>query len=279
MSPPDERPVLATLGDSALGGCPPAADGPQLSLRGLARNYGHAPAVQALRDASFEVRAGEAVAVIGRSGSGKSTLLNLVGLLDRPSAGSYALSGVEVGAASESERTRLRAMFFGFVFQQSYLLSRRTALENVQVPLRLLGVPLRERKDRALQALASVGLADRAPFMPSQLSGGECQRVALARALVHEPAVLLCDEPTGNLDERTSAEVLELLFAANRVGTTLMVVTHDLAMARTFPRVLSVRDGQVSEGMGGFFESESLIAAATEASRPAAGEQSSAEGV
>lgn len=236
------------------------AVGPQLSLRALARTYGRTQAVHALRDASFDVGAGEAVAIIGRSGSGKSTLLNLIGLLDVPTAGTYAVSGVPVDGLRERQRTRLRARFFGFVFQQSYLLSRRTALENAEVPLRLVGIPRQERRDRALQALSSVGLGERATFVSSAMSGGECQRVALARALVHRPAVLLCDEPTGNLDERTTAEVLELLFAANRAGTTLIIVTHDLALARTFPRTLSVRDGHVSEGTEGFFQSESLIA-------------------
>lgn len=238
------------------------AVGVQLSLRGLARTYGHAPPVHALRDASFDVEAGEAIAIIGRSGSGKSTLLNLLGLLDTATTGSYKVGGVAVDELHESERTQLRAQFFGFVFQQSYLLARRTALENVEVPLRLLRTPRHERRQRAMQTLASVGLAERAAFMSSAMSGGECQRVALARALVHQPPVLLCDEPTGNLDERTTAEVLELLFAANRAGTTLIVVTHDLALARSFPRTLSVRDGHASEGAKSFFESESLIAQA-----------------
>ena len=208
------------------------------------------------------MEAGEAIAIIGRSGSGKSTLLNLLGLLDVATAGSYEVGGVEVDGLRESERTKLRARFFGFVFQQSYLLARRTALENVEVPLRLLGADRHARRQQAMQALASVGLESRAAFMSSAMSGGECQRVALARALAHQPPVLLCDEPTGNLDERTTAEVLELLFAANRAGTTLIVVTHDLALARSFPRTLSVRDGRVSEGPGSFFASESLIAEA-----------------
>ncbi len=236
------------------------ASAAQLSLRGLARTYGHAPAVHALRRASFDVDAGEAIAIIGRSGSGKSTLLNLLGLLDTATTGSYAVGGVAVDELHEGELTNLRAQFFGFVFQQSYLLSRRTALENVEVPLRLLRTPRHERKERAMRALASVGLAQRAAFMSNEMSGGECQRVALARALVHQPPVLLCDEPTGNLDERTTAEVLELLFAANRAGTTLIVVTHDLALARSFPRTLSVRDGLVSEGAESFFQSGALIA-------------------
>jgi putative ABC transport system ATP-binding protein len=248
------------------------ASGPQLSLRALARTYGHAPAVHALRDASFDIDVGEAVAIIGRSGSGKSTLLNLIALLDTATAGSYAVAGLQVDGLRESERTQLRARFFGFVFQQSYLLSRRTALENVEVPLRLLGIARGERRSRAMQALSSVGLGERSTFVSSAMSGGECQRVALARAIVHRPAVLVCDEPTGNLDERTSAEVLELLFAANRDGTTLIVVTHDLALARVFPRTLSVRDGQVSEGTGGFFESESLIAGTVQGEHAPAGE-------
>jgi ABC-type lipoprotein export system ATPase subunit len=243
----------------------PIADdiGVQLSLRGLARTYGVASAVHALRDASFDVEAGEAIAIIGRSGSGKSTLLNLLGLLDTGTAGIYEVCGVAVDGLRESDRTNLRAQFFGFVFQQSYLLARRTALENVEVPLRLLGATRHERRERAMQTLASVGLEKRAAFMSSAMSGGECQRVALARALVHQPPVLLCDEPTGNLDERTTAEVLELLFAANRAGTTLIVVTHDLALARSFPRTLSVRDGRVSEGPESFFASESLITGAS----------------
>jgi putative ABC transport system ATP-binding protein len=230
----------------------------QLGLRGVGRAFGPEPGVQALRDVNVDVGAGEAVAVIGRSGSGKSTLLNLLGLLDSPTSGNYQIEGTRVEHLPESARTRLRATFFGFVFQQSFLLGNRTAQENVEIPLYLQPNSWRERPRRALEALSSVGLRHRAGFLPRAMSGGECQRVAIARALVHRPRVLLCDEPTGNVDEKTTGEVLQLLLAASDAGMTLIMVTHDLAVARAFPRILSVRDGRVSEGPESFLDSESL---------------------
>lgn len=234
-----------------------------LALNGVGRSFGREPTtVRALQDASFDVAAGEAVAIIGRSGSGKSTLLNVLGLLDVATEGGYGVAGAEVTTLSEHDRTILRATFFGFVFQQSFLLATRTAQENVEVPLQLQGVSRRERRRRAREALDSVGLGERARFLPRAMSGGENQRVAIARAIAHKPRVLLCDEPTGNLDERTSRDVLGLLRESNGAGATLIMVTHDLALARSFPRILSVRDGRVSEGSASFLASESSITSA-----------------
>lgn len=229
-----------------------------LTLTGVGRTYPGSPPVHALRDATFSVGSGEVVGIVGRSGSGKSTLLNVLGLLDLPTSGDYRVDGQPVDALSDREQTVLRARFFGFVFQQSFLLPALTAQENVELGLRPRRLAPAERRQRAIEALAQVGVSHRRRFLPGEMSGGEGQRVAIARALAQRPRVLLCDEPTGNLDERTSSEVLQTLIDNQPPDVAVVLVTHDMGIARTLPRLLSVRDGAVSEGAGEFLSAETL---------------------
>ena len=203
--------------------------------------------VHAVRGVSLEIQRGEFVALMGASGSGKSTLMNLLGCLDRPTRGRYLLDGIDVSGLDRNERADIRNAKLGFVFQGFNLLARTTALENVELPMlygtrRLSG---REIRDRALQALKTVGLADRADHYPNQLSGGQQQRVAIARALVNQPEVLLADEPTGNLDSRTSVEVMGVFQKLNDEGITIVMVTHELDIARYCRRNLILRDGRL----------------------------------
>jgi putative ABC transport system ATP-binding protein len=200
--------------------------------------------VHALRGVSLELRRGDFVAVVGPSGSGKSTLMNLLGLLDRPTEGSYFLAGQDVLGLDPDRRADVRNRRIGFIFQTFSLLARSTALENVELPLVYAGVRKRERRRRAAAALASVGLAGRRDHWPSQLSGGEQQRVAIARALVNDPLLILADEPTGALDSRTGLEILAHLQALNDAGRTIVLVTHDPAVARLAKRVVAMRDGR-----------------------------------
>jgi len=202
-------------------------------------------AVRAVADVSFRVERGESVAIIGPSGCGKSTLLHLLGCLDRPTTGRYRLAGRDVATLSEDERAGVRNRHIGFVFQSFHLLPRETALQNVALPLRYAGEARPEA--RAREALRRVGLQDRERHLPNELSGGQRQRVAIARALVTRPSILLCDEPTGALDSRTGRDVLALLRELGREGTTLLVVTHDLAVARSLDRAIWMRDGLVAE--------------------------------
>ena len=203
--------------------------------------------VHALRGVSFQVRSGEFVALVGASGSGKSTLLNLLGCLDRPTAGTYRFDGQDVGRLSKAERARLRNRKLGFVFQGFNLLNRHTALENVALPMVYGGVPARQRHERALELLTLVGLANRASHRPSQLSGGQQQRVAIARALANRPQVLLADEPTGNLDSKTGADILAEFRRLNAEhGQTIILVSHDPAIAAWAPRLVTVKDGVVA---------------------------------
>lgn len=225
-----------------------AADIPELlRLTDVARTYAGTQPVRALRNATFTVCGGDVVGVVGRSGSGKSTLLNVLGLLDEPTSGEYRIGGSSVSGMNDRSRTRLRGAFFGFVFQQSFLLPSLSAQENVEIALRPHQISTDERRSRAAEVLRRVGLASRRRFLPGQLSGGECQRVAIARAVVQRPRVLLCDEPTGNLDERTSSEILDILLAALDDASAIVLVTHDVLVARRLPRLLHVRDGWVSE--------------------------------
>lgn len=215
---------------------------PLLTLERITREYGSPPTV-AVKDVSFTVTSGEMVAITGPSGSGKSTLLNLIGTLDRLSEGEIMLAGHKLSAASDENLSSLRANLIGFVFQQYHLAEGQTALDNVATGLLYTGMPLSERRDRARIALERVGLADRAAHRPRQLSGGQQQRVAIARAIVGDPPLLLADEPTGALDTASGAQVVEILKALNRTGTTVLVITHDRELASGFPRQISIRDG------------------------------------
>ena len=221
---------------------------PVIQLDGVEKVYQTGEvAVKAVRGVSLTVMPGEFVAVMGASGSGKSTLMNLIGCLDRPTAGRYRLDGEEVGALSKSELSGVRNQRLGFVFQGFNLLSRTSALENVELPLLYSpsGHGRRELLRRSLAALAQVGLSERAEHHPSQLSGGQQQRVAIARALVNEPALLLADEPTGNLDTRTSLEIMAIFQELNRKGMTILMVTHEPDIARYCLREITMRDGRV----------------------------------
>jgi len=199
--------------------------------------------VQALRGVTFTIARGEYVAIMGPSGSGKSTLMNLLGCLDRATSGTYLLDGVDVSKLGDNELAQIRLKKLGFVFQGFNLLTRTDALKNVALPLFYAGVSGKERNAAAMDRLAEVGLADRARHKPSELSGGQQQRVAIARALVNDPAVLLADEPTGNLDSKTSAEILGLFDRLNAGGRTIIMVTHDENVASHAKRVLRVLDG------------------------------------
>ncbi len=202
--------------------------------------------VHALRGVSLTIREGEFVAIMGASGSGKSTTMNILGCLDRPTKGTYILDGQDVSQMSKDERADIRSRKIGFVFQGFNLLSRTSALENVELPMLYAGVAGNERERRAMESLAAVGLAGREQNHPNQLSGGQQQRVAVARALVNDPALILADEPTGNLDSRTSVEVMEIFQRLNRErGITLVLVTHELDIAQYAKRVVVFKDGKI----------------------------------
>jgi len=212
----------------------------------VCRTYAGAYPVHALVECDLAINAGEYVSVVGTSGSGKSTLLNLLGMIDAPTSGSMLVDGVDISELSDSARTEMRGRLIGFVFQSFHLLRHRTALENVSLPMIYQGVSRSERFGRSTMALERVGLGHRMSALPSTLSGGEAQRVAIARAVAGKPGILLCDEPTGNLDQGNTEQVMSLLEELNADGLTVVVVSHDESVARRAPRVVRVSDGVVS---------------------------------
>jgi putative ABC transport system ATP-binding protein len=226
-----------------------------IELRRISKTYDLGEVqVEALRGVSLDIEQGEYVALMGPSGSGKSTLMNTLGCLDRPTSGSYRLSGEEVADMTSDERARIRNRHIGFVFQNFNLLARTSALENVELPLLYApGISVRQRHHQASEMLNQVGLGDRANHHPSQLSGGQQQRVAIARAFVTGPSILMADEPTGNLDTRTSKEIMDLFRELNaKKGITVILVTHDQEIARNAKRVVVLRDGEVVQDTSNF---------------------------
>jgi len=216
-----------------------------LELESVTKSYGSDPPVRALQGVSFRIDEGELAAIVGPSGSGKSTLLHVMGTLEQPTTGRVLITGLDVAGLSDRELAGVRATRIGFVFQQFFLAEHSTALENVADGLLYAGPPVQERRERAAEALTRVGLRERLHARPTQLSGGERQRVAIARALVGRPAIVLADEPTGNLDSATSGQIMALIDELNADGATIVVITHEHEIAARFARQISLRDGRI----------------------------------
>ena len=225
----------------------PASRIPAVELRGLGRTFGSDPPVVALRDVDLVLPRGASVAILGPSGSGKSTLLNILGCLDRPTSGTYLLDGIDVGALSDGERAALRGSRIGFVFQTFNLLAHRSVLDNVMLGEVYRATPREGRRERAMAALERVGMTHRATFLPTRLSGGEQQRVAIARALGGGPSLLLCDEPTGNLDSANTLAILALFDELRDAGLTIVIVTHEDQVALHARRRVRIIDGRLTE--------------------------------
>ena len=224
---------------------------PVIALQSITKTFGSGDhTVTALQSVSFEVLPGEFVAILGASGSGKSTCMNILGCLDTPTSGVYLLDGVDTAQMSSDELADIRNRKLGFVFQGFNLLSRTSARENVELPLVYAGVPAAEREDKALEALERVGLASRAGHTSTQLSGGQQQRVAIARALINSPAVILADEPTGNLDTKTTEEIMQLFTELHQSGITIVMITHEPDVARYASRRITFRDGTIISDTG-----------------------------
>ena len=220
---------------------------PVVELRGVSRTFDRDQPVYALRGVDLSIWPGEWLAIVGPSGSGKSTLLNVLGLLDRQTEGTYRFDGVDVNELDDLARAGLRGRRIGFIFQAFHLLPHRTVLENVMLAELYVGTPRKGRRDRAMAALERVGLGDRASFLPTKLSGGQRQRAAIARSLMADPSLLLCDEPTGNLDSKSAANVLDILGDLSREGLTLIVITHDEHVAARAQRRVRIVDGELIE--------------------------------
>jgi ABC-type lipoprotein export system ATPase subunit len=219
-----------------------------IELAAIEKTYaGAGPATAVLKGISFSIKPGESVAIMGASGAGKSTLMNVLGCLDKPTGGRYRLDGADTGALDDDALAHLRNRKIGFVFQQFHLLERASATQNVLLPLIYADEYPEDARDRAREALEAVGLADRADYTPSKLSGGQQQRVAIARALILDPAIILADEPTGNLDRRSGLEVLAIFQRLHRQGRTIVLVTHDMVLAEHAQRVIVLKDGTVAE--------------------------------
>ncbi|WP_275940722.1 ABC transporter ATP-binding protein [Neobacillus terrae] len=224
---------------------------PLIQISSLMKSYKlGGETVHALNNVSLNIDKGEFLAIIGPSGSGKSTLMNMIGCLDRPDSGEYLLDGKAIGKMNDNDLATIRNQKIGFIFQNFNLLTKLTALENVELPLIYSGVSAKERREMALQSLTKVGLKDRSGHLPTQLSGGQQQRVAIARALVGNPSILLADEPTGALDSKTSAEILQLMQGLNELGHTIILITHDLSIAKQAKRMVRIQDGQLFENEG-----------------------------
>ncbi|MFT8362887.1 MAG: ABC transporter ATP-binding protein [Sporolactobacillus sp.] len=224
---------------------------PIITMRHIEKSYQMGDSVvQALNNVTLTIHDGDFLSIVGPSGSGKSTLMNMIGCLDKPDSGSYQLSGVHIDQLKDGDLAGIRNRKIGFVFQNFNLLGKLTAAENIELPLIYRGLKSRERRTRADEALKKVGLADRAAHLPSQLSGGQQQRVAIARAIAGDPQILLADEPTGALDSHTSEEIMGLLTDLNHKGRTIVLITHDLSIARKAKRTITIRDGKLQEGEG-----------------------------
>ncbi|EKN70723.1 ABC transporter, ATP-binding protein [Neobacillus bataviensis LMG 21833] len=224
---------------------------PIIQIRNLMKTYKlGGETVRALNDVSIEIDKGEFLAIIGPSGSGKSTLMNMIGCLDLPESGTYLLDGKDIGKMNDNQLAVIRNQKIGFIFQNFNLLTKLSALENVELPLLYAGIPAKERREKSLESLEKVGLRERAGHLPTQLSGGQQQRVAIARALAGNPSILLADEPTGALDSKTSQEILYLIQELNELGHTIILITHDLTIAQQAKRMVSIQDGQLQENGG-----------------------------
>jgi putative ABC transport system ATP-binding protein len=244
-STPDSDVVAAGDGFAIDG-----AGAPVLDVDEVSKSYPGEPPVQALREVNLTIGHGELVGIVGPSGSGKTTLLQLMGTLDRPTSGRVRITGLDVATMADEDVAYIRATRIGFIFQQFFLAEHSTALDNVADGLLYAGIPIGQRRRQALDALELVGLAARPDARPTQLSGGQRQRVAIARALVGQPAIVLADEPTGNLDQATGQSILALIDALHRAGSTIVVITHDRAVAERMPRKVEILDGRIVADTG-----------------------------
>ena len=244
-STPDNN-AVATDNGSAIGG----AGVPVLDVDGVSKSYPGEPPVQALREVNLTIGEGELVGIVGPSGSGKTTLLQLMGTLDRPTSGRVRITGLDVATMADEDVAYLRATRIGFIFQQFFLAEHTTVLDNVADGLLYAAIPITQRRERALEALELVDLAERPHARPTQLSGGQRQRVAIARALVGRPAIVLADEPTGNLDQATGKSILALIDQLHQAGSTIVLITHDHAIAERMRRKVEILDGQIVADTG-----------------------------